>query len=342
MNKENNPRYYDQVLCCDWGTSSLRVRLIDCSSIVIVGEKAGPLGTAAVYETWKKAANCHGDQLVRTRFYMDTLLTFTRELSLGGALFGPTEVPVIISGMASSGIGMLELPYADLPFSIDGSDAVVRELSLQGSTAPIVLISGVKDSSEVMRGEEVQLIGIAGLLEDRNLAEEVVVVLPGTHSKHMLVCNHQIVNIKTYLTGELFSTLCKNGIMKESVSIPISIGDKGWDAFRRGVCDARHSDLLNVLFRVRTNQVFGKLDKEENYQYMSGLLIGNELRGLIGSPVKNIVLCCEENLFDHYRCAFEAFGLSHRVSFILPAEASLATVRGQLKVFEQYMRHRIT
>lgn len=48
----------------------------------------------------------------------------------------------------------------------------------------------------------------------------------------------------------------------------------------QGVNDAINSNLLNVAFRVRTNNLFAKLSKKENFDYLSGLLIAAGLKEL--------------------------------------------------------------
>jgi 2-dehydro-3-deoxygalactonokinase len=50
--------------------------------------------------------------------------------------------------------------------------------------------------------------------------------------------------------------------------------EKNLQSFQKGVNDRLGSNLLHMSFMVRTNHLFGKLSKQENYYYLSGLLIG--------------------------------------------------------------------
>src|SRR5699024_4786163 len=135
---------------------------------------------------------------------------------------------------------------------------------------PIVLISGVRDGAEVMRGEETQLVGIAEFLAARGRVGEMTVVMPGTHSKHVGVRNQAIASIATYITGELFDNLTTKGLLKESVH-PTDDGAPidHWEGFDMGVEDSEKADVLNTLFKVRTNRLFNRLTERENYQYLS-------------------------------------------------------------------------
>ena len=95
----------------------------------------------------------------------------------------PTDCPIIISGMASSSICWRELPYAPLPFAPDGSDMVWQDagpLSASGRSHRVVLLSGVRSEWEIMRGEEIQVLGLTRWSAALAM-NEAVLVLPGTH-----------------------------------------------------------------------------------------------------------------------------------------------------------------
>jgi 2-dehydro-3-deoxygalactonokinase len=77
---------------------------------------------------------------------------------------------------------MIELPYAMLPFSMDGSGLVVHTLSaVTDFEHPVFIISGARDENDVMRGEETQLIGASQAVSQ----QEQLFIFPGTHSKHV-------------------------------------------------------------------------------------------------------------------------------------------------------------
>lgn len=60
-----------------------------------------------------------------------------------------------------------------------------------------------------MRGEEVQLFGLAKMIDQTN----ATALFPGTHSKHIKFSNNQLHKFSTYMTGELFSILSTQSIL---------------------------------------------------------------------------------------------------------------------------------
>jgi 2-dehydro-3-deoxygalactonokinase len=240
--------------------------------------------------------------------------------------------------MASSSIGMKPVPYQELPVSTDGSDMLTgyldREPDFHHDT---FLISGVRTATDVMRGEETQLIGIlAGIPVTET---EKLLIFPGTHSKHITVKGTRAVDFKTYMTGEFFDLLAKKSILHAGLEEGDGLHQaKASQSFRDAVIEGSGSNLLNACFRVRTNSLFDTLTKKENYYYLSGLLIGAELGEIAHNDAIEIYLSCGTSLKAYYETALEVLGLSqHLHSF--PAEAvEQAAMIGQYKIFEKHSK----
>ena len=111
--------------------------------------------------------------------------------------------PILISGMASSSIGWRELPYACLPFPLDGSGARWQEIERVGEHR-VFVFSGLAAESDVLRGEETEVLGLAAGGALAPFREQALLVLPGTHSKHVRIEAGSITGFSTYMTGELF------------------------------------------------------------------------------------------------------------------------------------------
>ena len=110
-------------LSCDWGTSSFRLRLVEREGLRVLAEESSKEGNAATAELWQQA-NQPPEQ--RVAFYL-AIVPSTSLAKAGEAVkTSLAGVPVVISGMASSTIGMLELPYKPLPFATDGSDLATK------------------------------------------------------------------------------------------------------------------------------------------------------------------------------------------------------------------------
>ena len=291
---------------CDWGTSTFRLRL---PLGVRPREIRNQSGVASL-------ANRGGD---RAQGFRDTLNQARSALSI------PTEIPILISGMASSSLGWKELPYAELPFALDGSDAIWTDLGEH-----LYLISGARGATDMMRGEETQALGVAALL-GKTLPPEAILILPGTHSKHLTLRNAQITEIRTFMTGELFDLLMRQSVLRHSTT-----PDATFDAtsFQDGVTATRTHSLIAKLFRVRTRQVLDHQDAESNTSFLSGLLIGTELAELAENK-HPLLVAATEPLLQAYRLAVEVLDLPTRVQFL---DADQLTELGQAVLLPQILR----
>ncbi len=320
------------ILCCDWGTTSFRLRLVDRNTYAVMAELLSPGGVAGTFRSWKEQTKIN-----RFDFYSDILKSSILELANKSGK-SVENIPVIVSGMASSSLGMEEIPYAELPFNINGSQASVKVFeNFNGPGANLVLVSGVKSYEDVMRGEEAQLIGLIKINEVSLKAnEQIVFVFPGTHSKHIFVKDGQVTDFKTFMTGEIFNILSVHSILKDSIDLSkasVLTEPADIEAFKLGVEVSGSSSLLHNLFTVRTMQLFGKLSKEQNSYYLSGLLIGTELRQLYSGNYDHLVICSGKHLFNHYKIAVDMLSFNIKTSFIQSDLIDKATIAGQVQLF---------
>lgn len=316
-------------LSCDWGTSAFRLRLVTLPNLTILAEITTNQGIAATFQSWRESHPA----VSRVGFYQKVILAHIRELAEKVAI-PLVQVPVVLSGMASASIGMQELPYQEMPFGVDGAE-VITEIFPPTALFPhqLLLISGVKSEHDVMRGEETQLIGM--MPEPPGQESEQVFIFPGTHSKHIWVRKQQAVAFKTYMTGEIFSLLAQKSILSTTVATTSHFEVPAYlNSFKQGVKEAVNANLLHAAFRVRTNQLFGKLDLKENFSYLSGLVIGTELKDLQnqGMPIR---LVAGQQLQPHYTTALAVLGLAARVQTYPARWVDEAVVRGQYQIFQQ-------
>src|SRR5688500_7165699 len=109
------------IINCDWGTSSFRLTLVDVNSRQVISEIYSDNGISDVFNNWK--SEVVNQKLSKKNYFLQHLKKEVGRLSDKHAI-SLEAAPVIISGMACSSIGIEELPYASLPFSIDGSNAI--------------------------------------------------------------------------------------------------------------------------------------------------------------------------------------------------------------------------
>jgi 2-dehydro-3-deoxygalactonokinase len=324
------------IVCCDWGTSVFRLQLVDNRTGDFLKQISSGDGVSTVYREWTSSSKT----ISLKEFYLKVLYAHLNTLLLNEPFSGEVN-QVLISGMASSSIGLEELAYAEVPFSLDGENALVASIAKTDDFPfDIFLISGVRVIDDVMRGEETQILGLVTSNNFIDPNTDVICILPGTHSKHIVIKHFQVVDFKTYLTGELFQLLSTKSVLKGSVEHQLGIeelNELNIQAFYRGIDDsAPPLTLLNKLFSVRTNDLFGVMTKEDNYFYLSGLLIGNEIRSLQVDGIAMIVLCCGNKLYELYKLAIEKIHKGFPLKLISPEVMDKAAFIGQRRIFESY------
>jgi 2-dehydro-3-deoxygalactonokinase len=182
----------------------------------------------------------------------------------------------------------------------------------------------------VMRGEETQVLGVL-----HNLAGEagadLLIGLPGSHSKWVEVADGCIVHFDTFMTGEIFAVLSEHSILGRTQQRG---GSFDGDAFDRGVQVALSTEgeigPLSTLFSARSLGLTGELSATAQADYLSGLLIGHELSALAcvqrrrrnSVHLPSIILIGNAQLCSRYSRALDACGFS-RVTL-----AEQATERG--------------
>jgi 2-dehydro-3-deoxygalactonokinase len=315
-------------ISCDWGTTRLRLRAVRTDGLRVAAEHRSLDGVAALAR--QVAA---GERAARYRAILaDGINAWSARL--GAEL---RDAPVMVSGMASSSIGWEDLPYAPLPLPLDGSRLAWRELEplrTEPGVHRVVLISGASSATDVMRGEETEMVGLFALEAARPLAARALVIKPGTHSKHLRVEVGQIVGLQTFMTGELAEVLGRHSVLAHSIDREAAVewlSDKVAGDFRAGVRHALELPLAAALFRVRTRQVLDNLSGASNRAFLSGVLVGSELAYLADTSLADVplVLCATSPLDAHYCTALDELGLSGRLMVIPADEVDRLSTRGQ-------------
>lgn len=189
---------------------------------------------------------------------------------LVGPWLADGEQRVVLGGMIGSRSGWVETPYIACPASSNDLARQLVPVAFDGAMVRLVPGVSASDSTgtpEFIRGEEVQIFGTDVV--------DGVVCLPGSHSKWVRVAQRRIVTFTTFLTGEAFSALRAHTILAKSIAdAPIVLG-----AFDAGVArSGEPGGLLHHLFGVRALALTGRLEEQTAGSYLSGLLIGHEVR----------------------------------------------------------------
>jgi len=213
-----------------------------------------------------------------------------------------------MSGMIGSRQGWLEVPYATCPAGLEEIAAGMRPVTWSGGTAWIAPGLTCRDEAgiaDVMRGEEVQILGVL----DQLGPGKHTICLPGTHSKWVEVRDGKIERFTTHMTGEAFAVFRTHSLLGRMMKD----GADDRAAFDEGVRRSADSGgLLHHLFGVRTRGLFGELAETASASYLSGMLIGHEIRSVYGKQDR-VHLLCSARLAETYGGAFAALGIEAKV-----------------------------
>jgi 2-dehydro-3-deoxygalactonokinase len=155
-----------------------------------------------------------------------------------------------------------------------------------------------------MRGEETQISGF--LRSDPGFSG--VICLPGTHTKWALIKRGVVEFFTTFMTGELFSFLEKQSVLKHSFS------SEGWNgnAFKTAVNYAisKPEKISSRLFSLRAGGLISDLDPVAARSMASGYLIGLEMAAMKDLWRENkICLIGASALTKIYVSAFHEIGV---------------------------------
>lgn len=261
-------------LAVDWGTTNRRVYAIDPEGIVVATERDdhGVLSVAAG--------------------------AFAGEVAAIRARFG--DLPMLCAGMVGSVRGWVDVPYLACPANLADLAAGLHWVNPRTAIVP-GLSSIVGRGGDVMRGEEVQLLGAvaAGLAP-----ADAFLCQPGTHCKWAWMVGGKVERFRTTMTGELFALLGHHSLLADFLTGAVADGQ----AFRDGVAAARDATLLGDLFGVRAGILLGLRSRDDAASYVSGLLIGSDVREQALDTGAAVYVLADPGLGALYASALRAVG----------------------------------
>lgn len=238
-----------------------------------------------------------------------TVSDYPAEIAAMRARFG--DHPVLLAGMVGSNIGWRAVPYAPAPAGAKALAGALSEVAPGVFIVPGVScqdgggIDGVR--ADVMRGEEVQLLGAVA---SGAVAADALLCQPGTHCKWVEMEGGRIARFTTAMTGELFALLRQHGLLAAQLSGTVENGA----AFRAGVAEGARRDLAASLFAIRAAGVLGLRDDADAAAYCSGLLIGADVAARLAEADGQVVdILSDPALGGLYRSAVEMLGGTARL-----------------------------
>ena len=292
-----------RLIALDWGTSSLRAFLLGDGGVVLA-RQAKPLGIMQVAQGGFPA--------------VFTAIT-------GEWLQAAPGLPTIACGMIGSAQGWRQAPYCQAPTGLQSVAAGLLAIPA-GSGATLHIVPGIAIDSarpEVMRGEETQIFG--ALLLHPALRQDARLVMPGTHCKWVSVRDGGIADFQTFMTGELFAVLRAHSILGRPAAEAGAPASESTSAFAQGVAAARDSagGVAPLLFSARTLVLSGRLPAADSLEYLSGLLIGDEVRYALQQGSVRLAFIGEPALCERYQRAVALFGVVDTLTVAGATEAGL-------------------
>jgi 2-dehydro-3-deoxygalactonokinase len=211
------------------------------------------------------------------------------------------DYPLLMAGMIGSSRGWVEAPYVPCPAGID---AVAKSL-IWADPGRVAIVPGlsIADPPDVMRGEEVQILGSvdAGLVP-----ADALVCHPGTHNKWVKLAGGEVAGFRTVMTGEMFSLLKEHSILADMLTDDMAVDE----AFMAGVARGLDGHALTAeLFAVRAGVLLGTGRREDATDFTSGLLIGADIKtGLASDSSREIFVMGRPQLTRLYAAAIGQVG----------------------------------
>ncbi|WP_339431108.1 MULTISPECIES: 2-dehydro-3-deoxygalactonokinase [unclassified Pseudomonas] len=298
-----------QLIALDWGTTSLRAYKLAAGGVVLE-QRSLSSGIMQLPKT---------PRVINGRECTDGFeLAFDE--ACGDWLDAQPDLPVIACGMVGSAQGWREAAYGETPANVANlGNSLQTVVSLRGTRVHIV--PGVIQRSRlpnVMRGEETQVLGVLQNLPVE-AGDELLIGLPGSHSKWVEVVDGCITHFDTFMTGEVFAVLSDHSILGRTQQQGAAFDGQ---AFDRGIQVALSADgelgVLSTLFSARTLGLTGELSPTAQADYLSGLMIGHELAALASvqrrrrnNPnLPSIILIGNAPLCARYSRALDACGFA--------------------------------
>lgn len=268
----------------DWGTTRFRLWLVDGAGNVL-GEKRADDGL----------------DVSRVKGFASVLEGHLASLG------APSNLPVVICGMAGSRQGWIEANYVQVPADLNA--ILSGSVKLPDMARDVRIIPGLcqsGDTPNVMRGEETQLLGA---ILDRNLSNGII-AMPGTHSKWVELEQGRAKSFGTYMTGELYALISQQSILRHSIQDASDLASPDHPEFVAALKSMlAGGSLLGQLFSIRAAMLLNDLKPEGAASRLSGLLIGAEIAGAKAISNNRITLVASGAMATLYGKAFDIAGL---------------------------------
>jgi 2-dehydro-3-deoxygalactonokinase len=185
-------------------------------------------------------------------------------------------------GMITSELGLEEIPHLDAPVGVKDIAGALRERRVEELPVPLFLVPGVRspndgvELSDVMRGEETQVVG---LVSSPGTRLPLVFVSTGSHTKFVFVdTDSRICWSITTLSGELIWALHRETILSKLVDPTHSLDDLSF--VERGARAVQDGGLSRALFATRLLNVLSDANPSKCSDFLHGAVAEADIQSL--------------------------------------------------------------
>ncbi len=201
---------------------------------------------------------------------------------------------IIGSGMITSDVGLVVVPWITAPAGVKELAANVAEISLpEICPIPICFIPGIKNAQgpfnlenieamDIMRGEEVESVAMIDRLPS---GKPMLLILPGSHNKFVSVDREgRITGCLTSISGELLASITNDTIIAKSVNrefVAPESYDREW--VLKGYEISSRAGLGRACFTARILMLFYNDDPKKLANYILGATIAGDMQAIRNS-----------------------------------------------------------
>ena len=267
-----------KILTIDTGTTNTRTTLWDDGQVIsVAATQVGVRDTA----------------ITGSRQALDEAVRSTIAAALDKAGVQPDAVALVLaSGMITSNLGLHELAHVLAPAGLKELAAGMVSVSMPEIFAkPICFVPGVRndvaniglhncEAMDVMRGEEVEVMG---LIEQLDIRGPAMLIMPGSHSKFVAIdANNMITGCVTTLSGELLHVITHNTILAGSLDHEFAT-EINPEMLLAGANLAKKIGLGRACFNVRILDQFTIYQRNDRANFLLGAVLGADLLTLKNS-----------------------------------------------------------
>ncbi|SEH41890.1 2-dehydro-3-deoxygalactonokinase [Halobacillus karajensis] len=328
------------IILIDSGTTNSRIRLVHEEEKEIVEVIKLPVGVR------NTAIDGHNNQLKQE------LSKGVKQVLAEHSLTQREVKYIVASGMITSNLGLHEVPHIESPASLEDFIGAVQVVKAEEFlNIPCLYVPGMKnavtDSLEeelsvinqydVMRGEEVEAYG---LLKQINTEGKGLMILPGSHTKYVLVGqNRELLRCRSTLGGEVLKAVRDQTIISDSLNEKL-VEEVIPEYVMKGYQAARKVGVTRSLYHIRLLHLFSKLDENERANYYAGVILSYDMEALEQMLEEEEVSWIMVGGSDPLRSLFYHLltHVSDSASIVLADDEQVerATVYGTLEVGQSY------